>query len=199
MLFRKRRLHVGVTAPRVYTCDEVGPEQRALGDATARNFQAALAAKGLTSKDLFAIEVPPMGSVSLPGPQTPEELDKIVGFSAKAGEIHPYTFNDKQVFVYVGEAAEYERAPLSEFAVDAKGDIWHVVRAPHARIVRAVQTTGCQWGCWGSPPSGEAPPQWLHRNLWVLPVGASFRGDVTIEYDAPALDEHPMQQCGLPG
>ncbi|HSD91034.1 MAG TPA: hypothetical protein VLB44_26105 [Kofleriaceae bacterium] len=185
-----------VKAPRIYTCAELEPEHaKAEGDAS-RNYTAALAATGLHEIELRADDIGLDGHADFP-----EDLDKQFGRPLKTGAVLSYTNADgKQLAAYVGEAVRFDYGPSDmHFAIDGRGGIWHVVRKPRVVPLRTVYSKGCAWGCWGLAPPGMAPPQTYHRVLWLLPDGATFAGEVTIEYDAPALDEHPTEDCGLPG
>jgi hypothetical protein len=185
-----------ITVDRAYTCDELQPQHAAADQLVQQAFERALAAKGLRPTSLPTIRVG-----NWPGLKTPEDVDKELGQAVKDWEVIPYTFQGTPRSALVGELQQYSMwAPLPvELAIDARGNVWRVTRQPRVRTIARYKANACQWGCFGSPPPGAAPPETYWRDLWFLPAGARYRGEIALEYDAPSIEYENIQNCGLPG
>lgn len=184
----------GLAPDHLYTCAELAPEHDK-AEADARdNYARALAAKGLAPLTLE--------SVDLGGPdgvESPDDIDKAMGRSARIGEVIPFEKDGKRRRAIVGELRHTEDATdRTELVADVHGGVWRVVRAPRVRVVKTARVKACSWGCWGATPRGDAPLETYHRTLWFLRDGDTFKGDLTIDYDEPTLDLTNTEQCSSP-
>jgi hypothetical protein len=180
---------MGVKLPPL-TCAQVEPAHEATERDTNAAYEAALAAKGLHRAPLASGLPTTFG--------TREELDEAVGQRLPSWEPvrwHGHTVIADEVY----DERVYGGRDQAEFVADDHGDVWRVVRVPHVRFVSKVTVEACSWGCWGGPPSGMEPPPSYGRDIWVLPDGAHYRGELEISYDAPSLDiEHVDLGCAAP-
>ena len=190
-----RRVLIAADPDRLYTCEQLRPYHQQTLDQARAAFEAALTAKGLRRASLAPVVIGEM-----PGLPTIEELDQRVGRSAHAWEIVSFVHDGAERRALAGEIITYDagRRPDPEFVTDRNGDVWRVKRAPRTRSLGRVNVDACEWGCWGGPPSGMAPPHGFARALWLLPDRAQYRGEVMIEYDEPVLEETNVVNCPAP-
>jgi len=174
------------------SCAAVEPAYRAFENVADGEFRSALAIRSLAPitletrlRDAWA-------------PVTEEEIEREFGQPITAW--HPFTYAVDGSARQAVMSSTYELpTPKFEFAKDSSGGVWLVRRAPSWRSVMSVTVYACDWGCWGRMPSGAHPG--IGRGLWLLPVASTFRGEVTIEFDAPTLGisyVHSGDECMSP-
>jgi hypothetical protein len=88
----------------------------------------------------------------------------------------------------------------TEFVRDDVGGVWSVVRTQRITSSARHDVDACQWGCWGSPGGGAAPPPArCARGAWLVPDGHAYRGEIEIAYDATVVEFNYLQQgCPTP-
>ncbi|MBL0216852.1 MAG: hypothetical protein IPQ07_23605 [Myxococcales bacterium] len=162
------------------TCQQIQPAYEAAGHDANLAYEAALAVKHLRRIDLARD-----GTRSPPGEDSPEQpLEPLVAWAPFTDRVDGRTVTAIASDVYLSDRGH----ALVEFVTDGNGGLWRVKRSPHSRIITSVSVEACSWGCWGGPSSPVPMRSVPTQDVWVVPAGATFRGEIEIEYDEPTVD-----------
>ena len=180
----------GMTAPVAGTlsCEQIEPDHLAAERATEDAYRDALAANSVAAIAPLRRE-----SITMPEATDHSATEKVAAWTPFADEA-----NGRPRTLIAGELRR-PSATVDELVEDAHGNVWRAERHAKFRTIRTVSVDACSWGCWGGPPSGMPQPETFERDVWVLPDGDTYRGDLEIAYDAPTLViTYTRFDCPLP-
>jgi hypothetical protein len=175
------------------TCADVEADHKAAEDKTKAAFDAALAAKHLTS---VSLELADPGEF-----QSEEEATRAVAKGTAAWKQFTYKAKGTNHEAIASDAYRSDgwKGTPPELVKDAQGDIWRVQRKPTTKVVKTVSVKACSWGCWGYPGHGVNRPMSYTRDVWLLPGKSTYRGDIEVAYTAPTLVvNYTRLQCPSP-
>lgn len=137
----------------------------------------------LASKGLEPVTLEPRFVGGPQGFASRAALDAELGEPVEAWQQFLYTRDAQPRPAVASDVVRVSAETTHEFVKDGFGGVWRVRRQVTPTRTHVLSSEGCD----ASSGLAFRPGEHVTRNVWLLPLGSHFRGDVEVAYAAPQL------------